>query len=58
MTNWTVHIVLCMDGSLFTGIAKDGARRVEEHDAKYPIEGYLMNTEKKQMLRAVFCALR
>ncbi len=34
MTAWTVCIVLCVDGGLFTGIAKAGARRVDDHDAK------------------------
>jgi len=32
MTTWTVYIVRCADGSLYTGIAKDVARRVEEHN--------------------------
>lgn len=30
---WTVYIVHCADGSLYTGIAKDVARRVEEHNS-------------------------
>jgi len=58
MTAWTVYIVRCLDGSLYTGIAKDAARRVEEHNSKYPLEGYLRGTEKKRVLHAVFCALR
>ncbi len=33
MTAWTVYIVRCVDGSLYTGIAKDAARRVEEHNS-------------------------
>ena len=32
MTIWTVYIVRCADGSLYTGIATDVARRVEEHN--------------------------
>jgi putative endonuclease len=32
MTTWTVYIVRCADGSLYTGIATDVARRVEEHN--------------------------
>lgn len=32
MTTWTVYIVRCVDGSLYTGIAKDVARRIEEHN--------------------------
>lgn len=30
---WSVYIVRCADGSLYTGIAKDVARRVEEHNS-------------------------
>jgi len=32
MTTWTVYIVRCADGSLYTGIATDVARRIEEHN--------------------------
>lgn len=31
-TSWSVYIVRCADGSLYTGIASDAARRVEEHN--------------------------
>ena len=30
--SWSVYIVRCADGSLYTGIATDVARRVEEHN--------------------------
>ena len=33
MESWSVYIVRCVDGSLYTGIAKDVARRVDEHNA-------------------------
>ena len=33
MKTWTVYIVRCADGSLYTGIATNVARRVEEHNA-------------------------
>ena len=33
METWSVYIVRCADGSLYTGIATDVARRVEEHNA-------------------------
>jgi putative endonuclease len=33
MTGWTVYIVRCIDGSLYTGIAKDAVRRVAEHNS-------------------------
>lgn len=32
-TDWTVYIVRCADGSLYTGISVEVARRVEEHNA-------------------------
>lgn len=33
MTTWTVYMVRCADGTLYTGIARDAARRVEEHNS-------------------------
>jgi len=39
MIAWTGYIVPCVDGLLFTGIAKAGARRVDDHDAKYLVGG-------------------
>lgn len=33
MTIWTVYIVRCADDTLYTGITKDLARRVEEHNS-------------------------
>lgn len=32
MATWIVYIVHCADGTLYTGIAKDVARRIEEHN--------------------------
>jgi putative endonuclease len=29
---WSVYMVRCLDGSLYTGIAKDVSRRVSEHN--------------------------
>ena len=31
MTQWSVYIVRCSDGALYTGIATDVRRRIEEH---------------------------
>jgi len=31
--SWCVYIVHCADDSLYTGIATDAARRVEEHNS-------------------------
>lgn len=33
MTEWFVYMVRCADGTLYTGIATDVARRLEEHNA-------------------------
>jgi len=33
MSQWYVYMVRCADGSLYTGIAKDPARRLAEHNA-------------------------
>ena len=30
---WFVYIARCADGTLYTGIAKDVARRIEEHNS-------------------------
>ena len=30
---WTVYILRCADGSLYTGITRDVARRVKEHNS-------------------------
>jgi predicted GIY-YIG superfamily endonuclease len=30
--NWTVYILECADGSLYTGITKDLTRRITEHE--------------------------
>jgi putative endonuclease len=30
--DWTVYILRCADGSLYTGMARDAARRVKEHN--------------------------
>ncbi len=33
MGEWSVYMVRCADGSLYTGIAMDVVRRVNEHNA-------------------------
>lgn len=33
-TRWSVYIVRCRDGTLYTGIATDVSRRIEEHRAR------------------------
>lgn len=31
--SWTIYIVRCSDNSLYTGIAKDVGKRVQEHNS-------------------------
>ena len=33
---WSVYLIRCGDGSLYTGIATDVARRFEEHESQGP----------------------
>jgi predicted GIY-YIG superfamily endonuclease len=33
MSDWTVYILRCADSSLYTGIARDAAKRVAAHNA-------------------------
>jgi len=32
LKNWSVYIVRCHDNTLYTGVAKDVGRRIEEHN--------------------------
>ncbi|MGA7799627.1 MAG: GIY-YIG nuclease family protein [Gammaproteobacteria bacterium] len=36
MSDWYVYMVRCADGSLYTGIARDVRRRVQEHNGAGP----------------------
>lgn len=33
MSVWAVYVVRCADDTLYTGIARDAARRIEEHNS-------------------------
>lgn len=33
MKDWYVYIVRCSDGTLYTGVAKDVEKRIEEHNS-------------------------
>ena len=35
-SQWCVYIVRCADGSLYTGVATDAARRVAQHNGVKP----------------------
>ena len=33
MSDWSVYMLRCADGSLYTGIAKDVSRRIAQHNS-------------------------
>ena len=47
---WNVYIVRCADGSLYTGIATDVARRVEEHNANNLLAARYTRTRRPVVL--------
>ena len=49
---WFVYIVRCSDGSLYTGICKDVARRVEEHNSSGPLAANY--TRARQPVKLVY----
>ena len=36
MSTWSVYLIRCRGGELYTGIATDVARRLSEHQAGHP----------------------
>lgn len=48
---WTVYILRCADGSLYTGITRDVARRVAEHNSKRLAARY---TRARRPVRLVY----
>ena len=34
MANWTVYLLECADGTLYTGIARDLSRRLRQHNGE------------------------
>ena len=49
--DWYVYILRCADGSLYTGIAKDPERRLEEHNGDGPGARY---TRARRPVRLVY----
>ena len=43
---WLVYIVRCADGTLYTGIAKDVARRVGEHNGNNTLGAHYTRTRR------------
>jgi putative endonuclease len=50
MEGWSVYIVRCADGSLYTGIAKDVGRRVDEHNANNRLAANYTRARRPVML--------
>jgi len=48
---WQVYIVLCRDGTLYTGITTDVTRRVSEHNSS---TGGARYTKSRQPVRLVY----
>lgn len=52
MTTWSVYLLRCADGSLYTGIATDVSRRLAEHTGGQKGASYLRG---RGPLELVFC---
>ena len=52
MKQYFVYILLCSDGSYYTGVTNNIERRVYEHDCGYDTKAY---TFSRRPLKLVFC---
>lgn len=50
MDTWNVYVVRCSDGSLYTGIAMDVARRVFEHNTNDALAARYTRARRPVML--------
>ncbi len=50
MTVWSVYIIRCGDGSLYTGIATDVTRRIGEHQSGVIGAKYLRGREPLELV--------
>lgn len=50
MDTWNVYMVRCSDGTLYTGIAMDVARRVAEHNTNDILAARYTRTRRPVML--------
>jgi putative endonuclease len=48
---WHIYIVRCRDGTLYTGIAKNVRKRLEEHNSR---EGGARYTRSRQPVKLVY----
>lgn len=48
--SWTVYMVRCADGSLYTGIARDVARRIKEHNSSNALAASYTRARRPVML--------
>lgn len=46
MPAWNVYMVRCADGSLYTGIARDVARRVVEHNTNNALAAHYTRSRR------------
>ena len=53
MNDWTVYILRCSDGTLYTGITKDVERRIEEHNGSGLLGARY--TRARRPVRLVYC---
>jgi putative endonuclease len=49
--HWHIYIVRCSDGTLYTGIAKNLRKRIEEHNS---VEGGARYTRSRQPVELVY----
>ena len=54
---WCVYIVQCADGTLYTGITTDSARRLQEHNSGTPHGARYTHTRRPVMLAYTEAAL-
>ncbi|MDH5480899.1 MAG: GIY-YIG nuclease family protein, partial [Nitrosomonas sp.] len=52
---WTVYILQCADGSLYTGITTDLARRIAEHEARGKGARYTQGRGPFQLMYQTYC---
>ena len=56
--NWTVYMVRCADGSLYTGIAKSLSRRIEEHNSASTGAKYTRTRRPVKLVYFEYCESR